>query len=334
MKTLLLTGACGFVGSHIVEEALRYENMQVVALDRLAYAGRLDRLAHLRGPRLRFVFHDFSQAFSTPLLDEIGQVDYIIHNGAESHVARSFQNPGAFVQSNVLGTLNVLQAARVLKPVKMVYVSTDEVMGSSTGKPFQEGDPLNPTNPYAATKAAGEFLAHSYFRCFDVPVVISRTMNIFGERQHPEKFIPRVIGQMLRGEQVKVFGRFEVLPSHMENFQPVEVKVWYPCSRHWLHARVQANALMFLLQHGEPGQKYHIDGVEKNNKEIVELIENTLGLKVPWVWADPAGPAYDLSYSLDGSLLRALGWTPPRDFEKSFRDTVLWTAQHPEYLEE
>jgi len=108
---------------------------------------------------LQFVFHDFRQPFPKTVLEEIGPVDYIIHNGAESHVARSFHNPRVFVESNAIGTLNVLQAARALRPKKMVYVSTDEVMGSSTNVPFTEKDPLNPTNPYAATKAAGEFFS-------------------------------------------------------------------------------------------------------------------------------------------------------------------------------
>jgi dTDP-glucose 4,6-dehydratase len=146
-------------------------------------------------------------------------------------------------------------------------------------------------------------------------------MNMFGERQHPEKCVPKVIGQMLRNEEVVIHGHYQ------DGF-------WTPCSRHWLHARVQANALLFLLEHGIPGEKYHIQGVEKTNQEIVMLIASILGKNCSGRWSEPLGPVHDMAYALAGSNLQAMGWKPQMEFDDAFRQTVLWTAQHPEWLEE
>ena len=168
------------------------------------------------------------------LLKHIGRVDYVIHNGAQSHVVRSFRNPREFVESNIIGTLNMLEAARKMNLKKFIYVSTDEVFGPSSGQDFQETDALRPTNPYAATKAAGEYLAYSYFRSFGVPVIITRTMNMYGERQHIEKFVPKAIKTILNGDYVKIHAE--------DNGAEIEVG-----SRHWLHAREQANALCHLI---------------------------------------------------------------------------------------
>ena len=322
---VLVTGACGFAGSHIVEELLSNPENEVVALDRLTYAGRLDRLAHLDRSRIQFVCYDFRFPFSAETLKQIGDVDHIIHNGAESHVARSFVNPRVFVESNILGTLHVLEAARKLQPKKFIYISTDEVFGPAREVPYKENDLLRPTNPYAATKASGEFLAYSYFHSFDLPVIISRTMNIFGPRQHAEKMVPKIIGQILRGEKVKIHG----------TFTNADIKWgWQSGTRNWLHAREQANALMFLLAHGVPGEKYNIAGVEKSNLEIFRFVAKQLKVLAMWEWAEPDAPIHDFSYALDDSKIRSLGWKSPLDFETALRDTVLWTKENQKWLEE
>ena len=316
---VLVTGAAGFAGSHIAEEMID-QGHDVVSLDCLTYAGRLDNLAHLPANRIKSVWCDFSAPISDGVLKEIGQVDHIIHNGAESHVLRSFSYPRTFVMSNVIGTLNVLEAARKLNPKKFIYVSTDEVFGPALGKSFKENDPLQPTNPYAATKASGEFLAYSYFRSFGLPVVISRTMNMFGERQHPEKCVPLMIRKILRGEPV---------PVHAVETD----RQWISGARHWLHARNQANALAFLLNWGVPGEKYNIGGEERRNIEIFQIIARTIGVLAQYEWAHPLGPVHDFDYCLDDTKIRAMGWKPPRDFEESLRETVRWTVAHPDWLE-
>jgi dTDP-glucose 4,6-dehydratase len=321
---VLITGAAGFAGSHIAEE-LTTRGYDVVSLDCLTYAGRLDRLAHLPRNQVKAVWCDFSHAISDGVLKEIGDVDYIIHNGAESHVLRSFQQPRTFAESNIIGTLNVLEAARKMQPRTFIYVSTDEVFGPSHGTPFKETDPLCPTNPYATTKASGEFLVHAYFRSFGLPAVISRTMNMFGERQHPEKCVPLMIKKILRGEPVPIHGT-------REDF--AQGYAWKSGSRHWLHARNQANALQFLLKHGIPGEKYNIGGEERTNLEIFHILARTVGVLSQYEWAHPLGPIHDMNYALDDSKIRAMGWKPPVDFETSLRETVRWTVQNREWLEE
>ena len=322
MSRVLISGAAGFAGSHIAEEMVS-QGHSVVSLDCLTYAGRLDNLAHLPRNKVKAVWCDFSSPVSDGVLKEIGKIDAIVHNGAESHVLRSFSYPRSFVMSNIMGTLNMLEAARKLQPEKFIYVSTDEVFGPALGKSFKEDDSLRPTNPYAATKASGEFLAYSYFRSFGLPVIISRTMNMFGERQHSEKCVPLMIRKILRGEPVQVHGVNRTLG----------MGGWHSGARHWLHARNQANALAFLLNWGVPGEKYNIGGEERTNLEIFQIIARTIGVLAQYEWAHPLGPVHDFDYCLDDAKIRAMGWKPPRDFEESLRETVRWTVAHPDWLE-
>lgn len=320
---VLITGAAGFAGSHIAEEMVSHGH-EVVSLDCLTYAGRLDRLAHLPRNKVKAVWCDFSTAIPDGVLREIGDVDHIIHNGAESHVLRSFAHPRRFAESNIMGTLNVLEAARKLNPEKFIYVSTDEVFGPSYGFPFNEQDSLRPTNPYAATKASGEFLVHAYFRSFGLPAIITRTMNMFGERQHPEKCVPLMTKKILAGETVHIHGT-------NGSFKP---DGWISGTRCWLHARNQANALHFLLQNGVPGEKYNIGGVHQSNLRIWQIIAQTIGVLAQYDWSSPLGPIHDMNYALDDHKIKAMGWRPPVDFETSLRETVRWTLAHPEWLTE
>lgn len=319
---VLLTGAAGFVGSHIADKLIE-SGAEVVALDSLTYAGRLNNLEHLRHKGIQFVYHDFRYPLSTATLKSFGDVEYVIHNGAETHVSRSFVNPCLFVESNVIGTLNILEAARHLKPKKFIYVSTDEVYGPST-KPFLETNVLNPTNPYAATKAGAEYLAYSYYRCFGVPAVITRTMNMFGERQHPEKFVPLVIKKVLNNERIKIHAAW--VGGH-----------WVSGARCWLYAKEQASALQFLLEKGKPGEVYNISGEKHSNHFIAQTIGE-------WITNDPCfsnmeqgfsdRPVHDFCYSVDDSKIRNLGWKPSFDFLDALKKTVQWTVEHPQFLEE
>ena len=316
MRTLL-TGAAGFAGSHIAEELVA-NGHEVVALDSLTYAGRLDRLLDVRD-KVKFVYHDFRTPLTASLLRQIGAVDHIIHNGADSHVLRSFEFPQLFADSNIIGTLNMLEAARHLKPAKFIYVSTDEVLGPGQEIPFKEDTVLRPTNPYAATKAGGEFLAYSYYRSFGLPVIITRTMNMFGERQHPEKFVPLTIKRLLEGKEAQIHG------ERRNGY-------WASGSRNWLHAREQAGALRFLLAHGKEGECYHVRGVERSNLDMLELICKYLNVRAAFEWNLPLGPVHDFNYALDDTKLRALGWCPRIPFEAALEKTVKWTAAHQEFL--
>jgi dTDP-glucose 4,6-dehydratase len=311
MSRFLVTGAAGFAGSHIVEELLQ-QSHEVVALDCLTYAGPLKNLVHLSGPGFKFVYHDFTQS-----LPDLGQVDYVIHNGAASHVLRSLQDPGLFVRSNVMGTLNVLEWARRAQPKKFVYVSTDEVFGPAGKEPYHEGDRLRPTNPYSASKAGGEFLTRSYFRSFGVPALITRTINMFGERQHPEKFIPLLIGQLLRGETVDVHAEGDKVGS-----------------RNWAYVGEQARALIYLAEEGEPGKAYHVaEGVRKNNLEMAQLVAGILGVELKYRLIEYAWPGHDFSYSLSvKGTPQHVHWKMSESFEELLRKTVLWYQDHPEWL--
>lgn len=317
MTKVLITGAAGFAGSHLAEELLQYEDISIVSIDRLTYAGRLDRLAHLDRSRIKTFYHDLSAELPQWLLDQIGYVDYIVHNAACTHVQRSFTESEIFLRSNVIGTFNMLEAARKLKPRKFIQVSTDEVFGPASDRPFVETDALGPTNPYAATKAAAEMLVRSHLLTFGVPALVSRTMNMFGEKQHVEKYFPMVIRKVLRGEEVQVHTNWKGEIGR----------------RQWLHARVQANAIQFLIKRGVPGEAYHIAGTELTNLEIATKIANVLGKKLKYRLSLPETPVHDFSYWIDGSKLLNMGWKPPLDFEESLKQTVLWTKENPKWLE-
>lgn len=327
---ILVTGGAGFAGAHLCQHLLDNTDWDVVVLDRITYAGSLERLVDVRRDytsRLRFVYHDFRAEYPASVLHALRDVRYVIHNGAETHVARSLDDPRPFVESNVLGTMHTLDAARKLSCEHILYVSTDEVLGAAPeGVDYDELAHIRPSNPYAASKAGGEALAFSYWKAFGLPVTITRTMNLFGERQHPEKFVPMTIRKVLAAEPLTIHGDSSGRSG----------------ARKWLHARNQASALLFLLRNhheylpvnpGEPqdfsGETFHIAGEEHTNLQIAELIADELHIDFAYEIVDftLARPGHDFRYSLDDSKLRSLGWFPPVPFEESLRRTVAWSAR-------
>jgi dTDP-glucose 4,6-dehydratase len=309
---VLLTGAAGFAGSHIADEIVRNTDWHIVALDALTYAGHMSNLDEVPKNRMTFICHDFAEPLP---LDRIGPVDYIIHNGAETHVTNSLADPAPFIQSNVVGTFNLLEAARILKPLKFLYTSTDEVFGASL-VPHKEDDPLCPSNPYSATKAAGEMLVRAYQNCFGVPCIITRTTNMFGKRQHEEKFVPMTIRKIRNKEIVIIHTDADGKPG----------------SRQWIHVSDQASALLFLLKSDLINDTFHIAGQRKNNGKIMEAIARVMFTEPcdseymhPWyefVNAYDRFPGHDLHYTLDDSKIRAAGWTPRLTFEQGLALTV------------
>lgn len=288
----------------------------VLGLDGLHYAGNLHRIAeYAHHPRFEFIYHDFRAQFPSSVLSRLSGVDYIIHNGAETHVENSLRDPQVFVESNVMGTFNMLEAATQLQCERYIQVSTDEVYGAAPeGTDYCEDAPMRPSNPYSATKAGADVLAFAYWQSFRLPTIISRTMNLFGERQHCEKMVPMTIKKVLAGEKVTIHGGPQAIGS-----------------RKWLHARNQASALMFLLTDGrvQPGETYHVAGDEKNNLEIATLIAAILGRKLEYEMVDfhAVRLGHDRRYSLDDRKLRALGWKPQVDFLRSLQRTVEWTVR-------
>lgn len=315
---VLVTGMAGFAGAHICRHLHEHTDWDIIGLDRLNYAGTLERLAEYKGdPRVRMVFHDFRAAYPAPVLAALSNVRYIIHNGGETHVENSLHDPRTFAESNVLGTLETLNAARTLGVDHFIYVSTDEVHGPAPdGIDFKEDAPIRPSNPYSATKAGAEALAFAYWKAFRLPVTITRTMNLFGQRQNGEKYVPMCIRRVLSGEIVTVHGNLAGRVG----------------SRKWLHARNQADALLFLLRAGRydtVGETFHIAGVERTNLEIAQLVAAFLGKTLNYEVIDfhASRPGHDLRYSLCDDKIRDLGWAPPVPFEQSLEETVKWSVR-------
>lgn len=302
MPVVLITGISGFAGSHIAEYVLANTDWSIVGMDRYSYAGRMGNLAHLDQSRIKLVYHDFTQP-----IPPMSGIDYIIHNGAETHVKNSLQNPAPFVSANIMGTFNMLEFARASKPTKFLYVSTDEVFGAAI-IPHKEDDALTPSNPYSATKAAGEYLVRAYGRTFGVPYIITRTMNLFGSRQHVEKFIPMTIEKLKAGLSVEI---------HTNKKGEVG-------SRQWIHASDQASALLFLLQNGNINDTYHIAGEKKDNLEIAVAIAKALNVTpdLQMVNAFYLYPGHDLHYAIDDSKIRGLGWAPKLTFDEGLKITI------------
>lgn len=330
MKRVLITGGCGFIGHHLVEQILKVTDWNLVLLDRLDISGNLGRLKDIscfeeNKHRVKWVWHDLRAPISGLVRNQIGEIDTIFHLAAATHVDRSIQNPLSFVYDNVVATCNVLDFVRLCRDagedIRVLYFSTDEVFGPAPyGVNFKEWDRYRSGNPYAATKAGAEELCLAFQNTYGIPVLISHCMNVFGERQHPEKFIPSTIKKVLAGEKVTI---------HADKTKTV------PGSRFYIHARNVAAAALFILEHGVSGEKYNVVGEkEVNNLELAQLIADMLdkALKYELVSFHESRPGHDLRYGLDGSKMEGMGWKLPVNFEESLRQTVQWSVEHSEWL--
>jgi len=327
MKTVIITGGCGFIGSHVVEHFFRKTEWRIIILDRLSYASkgfsRIRSMGILDSNRIRLFTYDLTQPISQGLALEIGNdIHHIFHIAAETHVDNSIDTPVPFVMNNISSTLTMLEFARLLPGLEtFFYFSTDEVFGSAPNNvAFHEWDVHRPTNPYSASKSAGEQLCIAYENTYRVPIMIVNCMNAFGERQHAEKFIPKVIKYVMEGK---------TLPIHADK------ECANPGSRFYIHARNIASALLFLIHHGTVGEKYNIRGEQEvNNLEMAQLIADVIQkpLHYELVNFHEDRPGHDLRYCLDGTKLHDLGFQLPVDFEHSLRKTVEWTLEHQEWL--
>ena len=244
MKKVLITGGAGFISHHLIYFLIKNTDWNIVSLDRLDYSGNLNRLDSIlsllptrQKQRVKVVFHDLKSEINPWIKKEIGDIDIILHLAAGSHVDRSIDFPMEFVLDNVVGTANILEYARYINDKKglerFIYFSTDEIFGPAPkGIDYKENDRYNSTNPYSATKAGGEELAVAYENTYNLPIYITHTMNVFGERQHPEKFIPMCIKKIRDGETVTI---------HSDHTKKI------PGSRHYIHAEDVAEAINFLL---------------------------------------------------------------------------------------
>lgn len=327
MTKVLLTGGAGFVGHHFVNHLLVSTDWEIIVLDKLNYASSgLDRLRDINvfdENRVLILTSDFTKPIEEGLAKEIGDVDYIFHLGAETHVTNSIKDPEPFVMSNVIGTMRILDLARKINDLKkIIYFSTDEVFGPAPkGVNFKEWDRYNSTNPYSASKAGGEELSLAYANTYGLPLIITHTMNVFGERQHPEKFIPMVINKILNNEKITI---------HSDPTKTI------PGSRFWIHARNVSAAIMFLLDKGKNRDKYNIVGEkEVNNLEMAQFIAKILGRKLKYELVDfhSSRPGHDLRYALDGTKMRDIGWKIPISFEQSLEKTIRWGLNNPKWFD-
>lgn len=352
MTRILLTGGAGFIGAHCIEHWLRTTDWDITVVDNLSYAGDVGRLEDIDGfdwDRVNVVYHDLrAPLWNHPTGDRILEgepLDFIVNMAAGSHVDTSITHPASFFRNNVDIAVTMLEFARLRSPdSKFIQVSTDEVYGpAAQGVSHREWDPIRPSNPYAGSKAAQEAAAFSWWRTYGLRVAITNTMNNFGERQHPEKFVPMAIRNVLTGEPVTIHGRPAVgvdLGREDTGFS----HGWQASSRVWLHARNHADALRFLLEEVdfptypegalEP-VRFNVAGErEIGVDEVVRMIGETLG-EVPrleWVDFHSSRPGHDLRYSLDGSALSEAGWQPPVPLDESFARTVRWYADRPHWL--
>lgn len=326
MKTVLVTGGCGFIGSHFVRLVLQHRDWRLVNLDWLTYAGSLENLAGVEeSDRYRFVHGDIA---SRELVDDLirGEQPWAIVNfAAESHVDRSILDPSPFLHTNVLGVQVLLEAARQHGVGRFVQVSTDEVYGDAEDKQaFGEDSPLVPSSPYAASKAAADLLCRAYRRTHGIPVLIVRSSNNYGPNQFPEKLIPLVIRNALSGAELPVYG---------DGLQ----------RRDWLYVEDNYWAILAVLERGEVGRIYNVaTGEEKANLEVVREVcllvsqeagidqESLLG-RIRFV-ADR--PGHDRRYAVNAQTVRReLQWAPRVTFESGLKVTVRWYLDHQSWLE-
>lgn len=325
---ILITGGAGFIGSHLIEHIIRVTRWDVVCIDKLSYSSkgwsRLTDSGMYYNPRLKCITWDLEIPFSDGIIREIGDINIIIHMAAETHVDKSISDPVGCIRNNVMSTVHLLEYARTLKNLeKFQYFSTDEVFGPAPkGTNYKEWDRHKPTNPYSASKAASEDICLSYENTFKIPIIITNLMNVYGERQYVEKFIPLVIKKVLNDETVDI---------HTESDGKT------PGSRFYIHARNVSAAVLFILDHGNVGEKYNITGErEVDNLEMAQKVADSVGkdLKYNLVNFHADRPGHDTRYSLDGSKLFDMGWRLPVTLDDSLSKTVKWTLDHKEWLDE
>jgi len=312
MSRLLVTGGAGFIGSNFVRHVIAHTDHHVTVLDALTYAGNRASLDGLPESRLRFVKGDITDA---GLVDELtAQADAVIHYAAESHNDNSLHNPRPFVDTNIIGTYTLLEAAR-RHDTRFHHISTDEVYGDlelDDPARFTETTPYNPSSPYSSTKAGSDLLVRAWVRSFGVRATISNCSNNYGPYQHVEKFIPRQITNVIRGIRPRLYGTGENV-------------------RDWIHADDHSSAVLTILDKGEIGETYLIgaDG-EKSNKDVVELILTLMGRDADDYDLVADRPGHDLRYAIDSTRLRTeLGWTPSYTrFEDGLAATIDWYREN------
>jgi dTDP-glucose 4,6-dehydratase len=343
MKRVLLTGIGGFIGAHCLEYFLDNTDWEIIGIDSFKHKGDLGRLSHIDFKnRVKIYYHDLSVPVTDQLynlitdlqVDDRGnlirkKLNYIINMASDSAVERSTTDPVACLKNNYDLAINMLEFARFVKPEKFLQISTDEVYGEATDGSLGHGewDTILPSNPYAASKAAQEAIAISYWRSYDVPVIISNTMNIIGERQDPEKFLPKIIQKISLNQE---------MPIYADSPDKIGKRVY-------LDAKNKADALIFILNlpvsmykdGAKKPDRWNICGdTELNNLELAQLVAKIMKreLKYKLIPSESARPGYDRRYALNGSKLLQAGWKPPYSFQETIERVVDWALNNPSWV--
>lgn len=307
---LLITGGAGFIGSNFIRLILnKDENYKITNLDKLTYAGNMDNLKGVENKKnYKFVKGDICNPKVVEKL--VKNSDAIVHFAAETHVDRSIMEAGDFVKTDVLGTFFLLNAAKKYSIKKFVHISTDEIYGSVENGSFAEESPLNPSSPYSASKVGADRLAYSYYKTFNLSVVIARSSNNFGHYQHPEKFMPLMITNAMENKKLPVYG--DGLNK-----------------RDWLYVLDNCEAIHLLMSKGTAGEAYNIGaGNEKTNLEITKMILRELKKPESLMEFVKDRPAHDKRYALDLAKIKKLGWKPKYKFENALKKTIKWYIEN------
>lgn len=308
---LLVTGGAGFIGSNFIRYWLRKNpSDQILNLDALTYAGHLESLKDVsKIPNYMFIKGDIRDKNLVERL--VNHVDVIVHFAAESHVDRSIKNPQVFLQTNILGTYTLLEACVGSKISRFHHVSTDEVFGQlplDSKIKFNEKTPYDPRSPYSASKAASDHLVRSYYHTFGIPVTITNASNNFGPFQDPEKFIPRMITNLILGRKIPIYGDGKYV-------------------RDWLYVEDHVRAIEAVLQHGEVGQTYLVGGLTRDisNIQIARKLVKLMGKDRSYIEFVKDRPGHDRRYAVDWSKIRRkLKWKPQHKFDEWLKKTVDW----------
>lgn len=326
---VLVTGVAGFMGSHVLRHLLVKTDWDIVGVASFAHKGRSARITRqldgMDKSRFKLVLHDLTSPITQDLAKEIGQIDYVLNIASESHVDRSIEEPRPFIENNTKLILTMLEYIREYPVKKFIHISTDEVYGPASDHNHREGEPHRPSNPYSASKAAQESICFAYWRTYGLPIVITNTMNIIGEMQDAEKFVPLVIKKVLANEKMTIHASPDGVIG----------------SRYYLHARNQADALLYLLNNHEPAlypaediDRFNIVGeAEVDNLTMANKIAQIIGSPLRYELVDfhSSRPGHDLRYGLDGDKMRRLGWEAPFSLDESLRTTVEWSINNRDW---
>ncbi len=314
-KKILVTGGAGFIGSNFIRYILnKYKNYKIINLDKLTYCGNLENLKDVeKNPRYKFIKGDICNKNLVENIFRKQKPNFIVNFAAETHVDRSILDPEAFIKTDILGTHVLLQAAEKYKNEKFLQISTDETYGSIEKGKFTEKSPLSPNSPYSASKTGADLLVKSYYKTFNLPVLITRSSNNFGPYQYPEKLIPLFITNLLENKKIPLYGTGKNI-------------------RDWIYVLDNCAGIDLVLHKGKIGEVYNIGGGnELTNITITNLILKHLNKDKSFIEHVKDRPGHDLRYALDCEKIKKMGWRPKYNFSQAIKQTIDWYKNNPEW---